>query len=128
MFTEVLKRLGLDGVTSGVGDGRWIDRPGGAEVISLNPADGKPLGPVLTASRADYDRVIESSQKAFGQWRSMPAPGRGEIVRRLAAALREAKEDLGLLVTLEAGKIRSEGLGEVQEMIDMCDFAVGLSR
>eukprot|EP00913_Durusdinium_trenchii_P028356 g26584.t1 len=86
------------------------------------------LARVRTATRAQYDQVVESSVAAFESWRMLPPPERGEIVRRIGNALREHKQDLGLLVTLEMGKIRSEGEGEVQEMIDMCDFAVGLSR
>ncbi len=107
---------------------KWIAHPGGSEITSFNPADGQPLGRVTMASRSDYDQIVARAQEAFSTWRLMPAPQRGEIVRQLGNALREAKDDLGLLVTLEAGKIRSEGLGEVQEMIDICDFAVGLSR
>ena len=83
---------------------------------------------MTTASRTDYDRVVETAEAAFQNWRSLPPPARGELVRQLGAALREYKDDLGLLVTLEVGKIRSEGAGEVQEMIDMCDLAVGMSR
>jgi aldehyde dehydrogenase (NAD+) len=83
---------------------------------------------VASASAADYERAAESAAQAFLKWRLVPAPQRGEIVRQIGQALREQKDDLGLLVTLEAGKIRSEGRGEVQEMIDMADFAVGLSR
>src|SRR5689334_21148254 len=121
-------RLGLAEINSGAGFGEWIARPGGSEVTSLNPADGRPLARVQTASRADYDAVVDQAAAAFAKWRLVPAPKRGEIVRQLGNALRDAKDDLGLLLTLEAGKIRSEGLGEVQEMIDICDFAVGLSR
>jgi len=128
MFDEVLSRLGVQPKNSGVYAGRWIERPGGAEVVSLNPATGQPLARVTSASDADTDVAIESAAAAFLKWRLLPPPQRGEIVRQIGQALREAKNDLGLLVTLEAGKIKSEGLGEVQEMIDMCDFAVGLSR
>jgi aldehyde dehydrogenase (NAD+) len=128
MLNPVLARLGLKDVNSGAGFGEWIARPGGVEIASINPADGQPLARVRTAGRADYDAVVERSQEAFLRWRMVPAPQRGEVVRQLGNALREAKDDLGMLVTLEAGKIRSEGLGEVQEMIDICDFAVGLSR
>jgi len=86
------------------------------------------LGVVRTATRQDYDTCIRESQETFLRWRMLPAPQRGDYIRKIGNALRAAKSDLGLLVTLEAGKIRSEGEGEVQEMIDMCDFAVGLSR
>src|SRR5262249_5608764 len=115
-------------INSGAGFGSWIAETGGHEITSLNPADGKPLARVRTAGRADYETVVDRAQKAFATWQMAPAPRRGGIIRRLGSALREAKDDLGMLVTLEAGKIRSEGLGEVQEMIDICDFAVGLSR
>ena len=81
-----------------------------------------------TAAIADYDRVVARTEQAFRRWRMVPPPVRGEVVRQLGGALRARKAELGLLVTLETGKIRSEGEGEVQEMIDMCDFAVGLSR
>jgi aldehyde dehydrogenase (NAD+) len=128
MVHSVLSRLGLGDVNSGAGFGQWISEPGGALVTSVNPADARPLARVRTASRADYDAVVDRAHEAFSNWRLVPAPRRGEIVRQLGNALREAKDDLGMLVTFEAGKIRSEGLGEVQEMIDICDFAVGLSR
>src|SRR5579863_5867470 len=121
-------RLGLKDVSSGAGFGQWIANPGGGEVTSFNPADGQSLARVTMATRSDYEQIVARAQEAFSSWRMLPAPQRGEIVRQLGNALREAKDDLGRLVTLEAGKIRSEGLGEVQEMIDICDFAVGLSR
>ena len=128
MFEVALKRLGLGESQSGVFAGEWIERPGGEEIVSLNPATGQPLGRVTGASRADYERAAEAALAAFRTWRLLPAPKRGEIVRELGEELRKHRDDLGLLVTLEVGKIRSEGRGEVQEMIDMCDFAVGLSR
>ena len=127
-FNDVFKRLGIDAVNSGVASGDWIKKPGGEEIASINPSTGETLARVLTASRADYEACVERAADAFQRWRVIPAPQRGEMVRQLGNALREAKSDLGLLVTLEAGKIRSEGEGEVQEMIDMCDFATGLSR
>jgi len=128
MFEDVLQRLDLQDTNSGVCAGDWIDAPGGEELVSINPSTGSPLATVKTASRADYDRVVARAESAFKKWRLLPAPKRGEVVRRLGDVLREHKADLGLLVTLEMGKIRTEGEGEVQEMIDMCDFAVGLSR
>ncbi|MCO6457380.1 MAG: aldehyde dehydrogenase family protein [Pirellulaceae bacterium] len=127
LSTELLNRLGIAADQSGVYCGGW-QAAHGPPLVSTNPATGQPLGRVLTASREDYDRVAEQSGRAFVRWREMPPPARGEVVRRLGEALRRHKQDLGLLVTLEVGKIRSEGLGEVQEMIDMCDFATGLSR
>ncbi len=128
MTKGLFERLGLTGERSGVDAGGWVDCPGGDELVSINPATGEVLGRVRQGSVEDYDRCSDRAGKAFASWRSVPAPMRGEVIRKLGQALREKKDDLGLLVTLEAGKIRSEGLGEVQEMIDMCDFAVGLSR
>ncbi|MEX0717651.1 MAG: aldehyde dehydrogenase family protein [Planctomycetaceae bacterium] len=128
MFDDVLNRLGLAAENSGVYAGEWIEASGGPVIVSLNPATGETIARVRTAGRADYDRAVEQAELAFRDWRMVPAPARGEIVRRIGLALRECKADLGLLVTLEAGKIKSEGEGEVQEMIDMCDFSVGLSR
>jgi len=128
MFVELAHRLGLEAVNSGVYAGRWIGEPGGQEIVSLNPATGQPLAAVRGASRQSYEQVVDSALASFLKWRVTPPPQRGEIVRQIGNALRERKDDLGLLVTLEVGKIKSEGLGEVQEMIDMCDFAVGLSR
>jgi aldehyde dehydrogenase (NAD+) len=128
MFAEVLERLGIQPVNSGVYAGAWVEKPDGEEFISLNPANGQPIARVVGANKVSYEQVVESSVAAFKSWRLVPPPQRGEVVRQIGNALREAKSDLGMLVTLEAGKIKSEGLGEVQEMIDMCDFAVGLSR
>ncbi|HEY2411053.1 MAG TPA: aldehyde dehydrogenase family protein [Pirellulaceae bacterium] len=128
MFGSVLSRLGIQSLNSGVYAGHWIDQPGGQEFASLNPATGEVLGRVIGANQTSYDQAVESAVGAFKKWRFTPPPQRGEIVRQIGNALRESKTDLGMLVTLEAGKIKSEGLGEVQEMIDMCDFAVGLSR
>ncbi len=128
MFDDVLARLGIRNVNSGVYCGDWLKEPAGGELVSVNPATGEPIARVLTASRDDYEQVVHSAQKAFTTWRMVPPPERGEIVRQLGVELRRHKEDLGMLVTLEVGKIRTEGEGEVQEMIDMCDFSTGLSR
>lgn len=127
MIQQLLGRLGITDGGSGVFAGEWL-RARGPELVSINPATGEPLARIQTASREDYDQVVARAQEAFVHWRRTPAPRRGEFVRRLGDALRRHKADLGLLVTLEVGKIRSEGEGEVQEMIDMCDFATGLSR
>ena len=102
--------------------------PGGRELVSINPATGQPLGRVVMASARTYDGIVERAIETFKTWHTVPPPVRGELVRRVGLALREHKADLGMLITLETGKIRSEGEGEVQEMIDMCDFSVGLSR
>jgi aldehyde dehydrogenase (NAD+) len=128
MFDDVLSRLGIRAKNSGVYAGRWIEQPGGEECVSVNPATGAALGRVIGANQPSYELAVESAVAAFKKWRVTPPPQRGEIVRQIGNALRDCKSDLGMLVTLEAGKIKSEGLGEVQEMIDMCDFAVGLSR
>ncbi|MGH9222298.1 MAG: L-piperidine-6-carboxylate dehydrogenase [Acidimicrobiales bacterium] len=104
------------------------DWPSGDGVAARTPITGGLLGGLPAASPADVDAAVARAVAAFGDWRMVPAPRRAEVVRRLAVLLREHKDDLAELVTLEAGKIRSEGLGEVQEMIDICDFAVGLSR
>jgi aldehyde dehydrogenase (NAD+) len=95
---------------------------------SYSPVDGKLIGKIYKASTADYDALVKQSQKAFAEWRQVPAPKRGEVVRQIGNRLREFKEPLGMLVSYEMGKSLQEGLGEVQEMIDIADFAVGLSR
>ena len=100
----------------------------GGTLVSNSPIDGKSIGSVVEASAADVAAACDRAQQAFLQWRTVPAPRRGELVRLIGEELRAAKEPLARLVTLEAGKIVQEGLGEVQEMIDICDYAVGLSR
>ena len=130
MFEELLDRLGLGDHNCGAFNGEWScsSMGRGDTVESRNPANGSVISRVGVAGRDDYDRTVETCQRSFEQWRRVPAPSRGELVRRIGNALRHHKDDLGLLVTLETGKILSEGKGEVQEMIDMCDFSVGLSR
>ena len=125
----LLRRLGLDPEAPNPGfyDGSFRAGEGGA-LEARSPAAGALLGTVAQATRADYDAAIETGLAAFERWRMAPAPARGEVVRRLGDALRARKDDLGALVSLEMGKIVSEGRGEVQEMIDIADFAVGLSR
>jgi aldehyde dehydrogenase (NAD+) len=124
--TATLKALGLEASNPGVFDGEWS---GSGKVLqSFSPNDGKLLGEVRTATVAEYERALERAAAAFKKWKTIPAPQRGEVIRQLGNALRDAKKDLGMLVTLEAGKIIAEGQGEVQEMIDICDFATGLSR
>jgi len=102
--------------------------PHGDDFAARSPIDAQPIAGLAAAGVADVEAAMARAQAAFLAWRTVPAPRRGELVRRLGEALRNAKQELGLLVTLETGKIASEGLGEVQEMIDICDFAVGLSR
>ncbi len=125
---EILKRLGIKEMNPGVSTGSVWLQTNGKENVSLSPINNKPIASVQTASLEDYERVLQKAQEAFGVWREIPAPKRGEVVRLIGNKLREHKEDLGYLVSWEMGKIYQEGLGEVQEMIDICDFAVGQSR
>lgn len=123
----ILEKLGLTGELSGAGGGSWFDCRG--EVLeSVSPIDGKVIGKIRRASRDDYERVASQAVEAFRVWRMVPAPKRGEIVRQLGNALRTRRAELGALITLEMGKIKAEGEGEVQEMIDISDFAMGQSR
>lgn len=125
---ESLKRLGVKSENLGVSTGtKWLSSDG-ETIGSVSPVDGKEIAKVTLASKDSYEQVITEAQKAFLTWRNVPAPQRGEVVREIGNALRDAKEDLGKLVSFEMGKSYQEGLGEVQEMIDICDFAVGLSR
>jgi aldehyde dehydrogenase (NAD+) len=127
MARDVLTRLGIEGLHSGACTGAWSETRGEA-LVSYNPTTGEELGHVNAATVADAEAVLAKAKAAFASWRMRPAPLRGEVIRELGNAFRAHKEDLGALISLEVGKIRSEGLGEVQEMIDICDFAVGLSR
>jgi len=124
---DALDALGIASVSPGAADGGWLDTRG-PELVSYNPANGEPIAAVRQATAADYERVASAATEAFRTWCMVPAPHRGEIVRQLGEELRRNKEPLGRLVSVETGKILTEGLGEVQEMIDVCDFAVGLSR
>ncbi|MGF1505024.1 MAG: aldehyde dehydrogenase family protein [Anaerolineae bacterium] len=126
----LLDKLNIQDVNPGarMGPDAWITDPDGQELISFNPTTGEPIARIVQATKTAYDQVVSGSQERFTQWRNVPAPKRGEVVRDLGNALREYQEPLGELVTLEMGKIRAEGIGEVQEMIDIADFAVGLSR
>jgi aldehyde dehydrogenase (NAD+) len=128
VYESILRKLGISERHSGACDGSWIEPAGGTELASIDPSTGCEIARVVQASAADYDRVVDRAVAAFQRWRLVPAPARGEIVRRLGLAFREHKTDLARLLSLEVGKIRSEAEGEIQEMIDMCDFAVGLSR
>ncbi|MBN1131790.1 MAG: aldehyde dehydrogenase family protein [Bacteroidales bacterium] len=124
----VLKRLGIESLNKGATTGTvWLNTEG-ETTDSVSPIDGEVIARVTNASSGDYEVIVQEAQKAFLAWRSVPAPVRGEVVRQIGIALREAKADLGFLVSLEMGKIYQEGMGEVQEMIDICDFAVGQSR
>ena len=127
MNTNFLKKLGINKIHSGAFDGAWRKTKG--ELLAVrSPVDGSVIGQVRMASAADYAAVSKKAHETFLRWRALPAPQRGEYVRQIGNAFREHKELLGQLVTLEAGKIVQEGLGEVQECIDIADFAVGLSR
>jgi aldehyde dehydrogenase (NAD+) len=126
----LLEKLNLADVNPGVctGPDGWINDLNGKPLVSYNPTTGEAIAAVTQATPASYEQAVCAAQKAFINWRMTPAPKRGLVVRDLGNALREYLEPLGEMVTLEMGKIRAEGIGEVQEMIDVCDFAVGLSR
>lgn len=126
---EFLHKLGIQSTNPGVSTGRkWHLSPNGETASIASPADGKLIATVRQATPNEYESVIRTAQEAFEQWRLVPAPKRGEFVRQIGLELRRNKKDLGRLVSYEMGKSLQEGLGEVQEMIDICDFAVGQSR
>lgn len=126
---EFLKKLGIEGTNYGTSTGQKSMGNDSQETFSSHtPIDGSQIADTTVTTREEYDKVVETAQEAFKEWRMTPAPKRGEIVRQIGLELREHKEELGKLVTYEMGKIYQEGLGEVQEMIDICDFAVGQSR
>lgn len=124
---DTLRALGIQDTNQGTYTGRWIES-NGTVYESFTPVDGSKIATVKGTSKGNYEEVVATAQKAFETWRMWPAPKKGEVVRQIGEALREKKEDLGKLVSYEMGKSYQEGLGEVQEMIDICDFAVGLSR
>ncbi len=126
---DFLSTLGIEKVNAGTATGQeFFKDTSAAQLTSYTPSDSSEIAKVYTTSREEFERVVETSRKAFEEWRMTPAPKRGEIVRQIGLKLREYKEPLGKLVSYEMGKIYQEGLGEVQEMIDICDFAVGQSR
>jgi aldehyde dehydrogenase (NAD+) len=127
---SLLEKLNIKPVNPGASTGvdGWLMDKNGRELISYNPTTGEALAKIVQATPESYEKVASAAQDAFLKWRHLPAPKRGDLVRDLGNALREFKEPLGDLVTVEMGKIRAEGHGEVQEMIDICDFAVGQSR
>jgi aldehyde dehydrogenase (NAD+) len=125
---SILDQLGIKEVNSGASTGTYWFNTRGNEIQSFSPVDGNLIASVRSATEVEYEAAILKGQEAFKEWRLVPAPKRGEIVRQLGMKLREFKEPLGKLVSYEMGKSYQEGLGEVQEMIDICDFAVGLSR
>lgn len=125
---EFLKALGLQANNPGTSTGQKHFGAGTEKIDSYSPVDGKLIGSTVATTQAEYEQVMTAATEAFKTWRTMPAPKRGEIVRQFGEALRKYKEPLGQLVSYEMGKSLQEGLGEVQEMIDICDFGVGLSR
>lgn len=126
---SILKQLGIASLNPSYSTGsKWSPATDGKQIDSMSPVDGKKIASVYTASEQEYNHVITTAQSAFKHWSKVPAPKRGEIVRQFGDALRKNKEALGTLVSYEMGKSLQEGFGEVQEMIDICDFAVGLSR
>ncbi|MEQ9288549.1 MAG: aldehyde dehydrogenase family protein [Cyclobacteriaceae bacterium] len=127
-IAEALKSLGIQDINNGTSTGSYWIKSGEVEIVSSSPVDGMTIGKVDATTSDSYNHVIESAQVAFIEWRLVPAPKRGEVVRQFGEALRNNKESLGKIVSYEMGKSYQEGLGEVQEMIDICDFAVGLSR
>jgi aldehyde dehydrogenase (NAD+) len=125
---SILLRLGINNINDGASTGaNWI-KTNGEVITSISPIDGKVIAKVKNATLEDYEHIVKQAEEAFKIWRKVPAPRRGEIVRQIGEALRAYKDDLGYLVSLEMGKIYEEGKGEVQEMIDICDFALGQSR
>lgn len=125
---EFLPHLSIEKENSGVSTGQHWIKASGETLTSYSPVDGKAIATVASASRRDYDKAIRAATEAFAYWRNVPAPKRGDIIRQTGLALREKKADLGRLVSYEMGKSLQEGWGEVQEMIDISDLAVGLSR
>jgi aldehyde dehydrogenase (NAD+) len=127
---NLLEKLQIKDVNIGAcsGEGAWFEDRQGQELVSYNPSTGEPIAKIIQATEKTYEQVLSQAVESFKSWRMTPAPKRGQVIRDLGQALRELKEPLGELVTAEMGKIKVEGIGEVQEMIDICDFAVGLSR
>jgi aldehyde dehydrogenase (NAD+) len=128
-ISPILKQLGIENINPAYSTGsNWGNTASEKVIDSYSPVDGKKIATVKVTSSKDYDQVVAAAQQAFLHWRTIPAPKRGEMVRQFGEALRANKEALGTLVSYEMGKSLQEGFGEVQEMIDICDFAVGLSR
>ena len=127
---NILSKLDINKINYGAcsGSGKWSNSEKGGLIHSINPADGKEISSVYQSTKNDYDEVVEESIIAFEKFRKIPAPVRGQLVREMADSLRKNKDALGSLVSIEMGKIKQEGDGEVQEMIDIADFAVGQSR
>jgi aldehyde dehydrogenase (NAD+) len=125
---DILKQLGIEEINRGSSTGKDWKESKGKTISSFSPVDGKKIADVVCADNETYEQVLVTASKAFNEWKMWPSPKRGEVVRQFGEALRKYKEPLGKLVSYEMGKSLQEGYGEVQEMIDICDFAVGLSR
>jgi len=127
---NLLEKLKIQEINTGAcaGPEAWFEDSKSEEIVSYNPTNGQPIAKIMQATADTYEQVIQKSVDAFRKWRQIPGPKRGQVVRDLGNALRDMAEPLGELVSLEMGKIKAEGVGEVQEMIDICDFSVGLSR
>ena len=127
---EFLKKLGINNENYGasLGPGHWSETTSAGKIDSINPSNGELISSVYQCNESDYENIVKGSLEAFEEWRKVPAPERGQLVRDLGNALRDYKDPLGSLVAMEMGKIKAEGDGEVQEMIDIADFAVGQSR
>ncbi|MCU7549100.1 aldehyde dehydrogenase family protein [Chitinophagaceae bacterium LB-8] len=125
---NILHQLGIQAINSGTSTGTWWEEEKGEFIESFSPVDGKKIATVFCTSHAAYNLIINKAEQAFKEWRLWPAPRRGEVIRQVGEALRKNKDELGRLVSYEMGKSLQEGWGEVQEMIDICDFSVGLSR
>ena len=127
-INSILKELNLSKNNFGTSSGKnWIEVSGNLRKV-FSPVDGNLISSIIETDEKNYHKIVLSSKKAFKDWRKIPAPKRGEIVRQIGNELRKKKNALGALVSYEMGKSLQEGLGEVQEMIDICDFSVGLSR
>jgi aldehyde dehydrogenase (NAD+) len=125
---EIFNELGLNSINSGIYAAGWMKNPSGKKVVSISPIDGKSIATVLTGSKQDYEMVVKKAEKAQAEWLRLTPPQRGELIRLIGNELRKQKSDLGKIVSIETGKTTVEGEGEIQEMIDIADFAVGLSR
>jgi aldehyde dehydrogenase (NAD+) len=126
----LLEKLHIQDVNPGActGPDGWIEDRNGKELVTYNPTTGEAIASVVQVTEESYEAIVSKATETFAAWRTLPAPRRGLVIHDLADALRDLQEPLGELITLEMGKIKAEGVGEVQEMIDICDFAVGLSR
>ena len=125
-----LRKLGIEDINSGacIGGQKWMDCSNNNKISSLNPTSGEVISNISVGNSNDYDAIMNAAIKSFNSWRMVPAPKRGELIYQISLKLREKKDYLGSLISYEMGKIKTEGDGEVQEMIDLADFAVGLSR